>query len=204
MSEIGSIIHIPPKKGVRVLGIAESFLKGSPIKKSVLAGVVMRADMQIDGFSFELCTVGGMDATDAIIRLYRRLSRRDIRAIILSGTVISLYNIVDLHVLREKCGVPVIAVTYEESEGLERYLSELPDSEERIRIYKKNGPRILVRLKNGYQVYIRPIGITISNAIELLNLYAIHGRYVEPVRVARLLARSMFRFLFLDGFTTIK
>ena len=194
--------YIPPKRGLRVLGIAESFDKKSAVGKSVLAGVVMRADLQIDGFSFDLCSVGGLDATDATIRLYKRLGRRDVRAIITSGTVISMYNILDLHRIHEECGVPVIGVTYEYSEGLEKYLAELPDSEARMRIYKRNGTRILVRLKNKYLVYIRPIGISVGNAVEILNLYAIHGRYIEPLRVARILARSIYKFLFCNRILT--
>jgi len=190
--------QITPKKGLRVLGIAESFVKESDIKKSVLAGVVMRADMQIDGFSFDFCTLRGLDSTEAMIRLYHRLERKDIRAIIISGTIISLYNVVDLHELYSKCGRPIIAVTYQPSEGIEKYLQELPDADRRLEIYRRNGQRIMVKLKNGYYVYIRPIGIMTSNAVEILNLYAIHGRYIEPLRVARILARSLYKFLFLE------
>jgi len=51
------------KKAVRALGVSESFVKGIS-EKSVLAGVVMRADMAIDGFVFSKATVGGMDATE--------------------------------------------------------------------------------------------------------------------------------------------
>lgn len=190
--------HIPPKKGLRVLGIAESFLKKSKIDKSVLAGVVMRADLQIDGFSFATCTVGGMDSTEAITKLYKRLGRKDIRVIVLSGTVIALYNVIDLNEVYERLNVPVIAVTYEESQGLEKFLSEFPDKDLRLKIYHKNGRRVLVRLKNGYFVYIRPIGITTGNALEILNLFCIHGRYIEPIRVARILARCIFKWLFLN------
>ncbi|MBC7109878.1 MAG: DUF99 family protein, partial [Archaeoglobi archaeon] len=66
----------PEKKGIRALGIAESFRKGYPL--SVLAGVVMRADWKIDGFACSLATVGGMDATEAVLKIFRDLSRRDI------------------------------------------------------------------------------------------------------------------------------
>jgi len=191
--------YVVPKKGLRVLGIAESFLKKSKINKSVLAGVVMRADMQIDGFSFATCTVGGMDSTEAIIRLYKNLQRKDIRVIVLSGTIIALYNVVDLNAIYEDINIPVVAVTYEESQGIEKFLAEFPDRDLRLMIYHKNGPRILVRLKNGYFVYIRPVGITTGNALEILNLFAIHGRYIEPLRVARILARSLFNFLFLSN-----
>ena len=190
---------ITPKKGLRVLGVAESFQKRFPIRKSVLAGVVMRADLQIDGFSFAFCTVGGLDATDSVYSLYKQLGRPDVRIIVLSGTIISLYNIVDLNRLYELTKTPVIAITYEESPGIERFLSEFPDAERRLEIYHRNGPRIPIRLRNGYIVYIRPVGISIANATEILNLYVIHGRYIEPIRVARILARSLFRFLFLES-----
>ena len=50
-----------PKKGLRALGIAESF---SGRGHSILAGIVMRKDLKIDGFAFSRVTMGGMDATD--------------------------------------------------------------------------------------------------------------------------------------------
>ena len=55
------------KSGVRVLGIAESFVQGA--KKSVLAGVVMRRDLIIDGAAFGYSTIGGMDATGTILEI---------------------------------------------------------------------------------------------------------------------------------------
>ncbi|HNO08814.1 MAG TPA: DUF99 family protein, partial [Methanoregulaceae archaeon] len=56
-------MHIA-KKGLRVLGIAESF---SSRNTSILAGVVIRKDLRVDGFSFTSTTVGGMDATDSVL-----------------------------------------------------------------------------------------------------------------------------------------
>jgi Uncharacterized conserved protein len=52
------------KKGIRILGIAESF---SSRERSLIAGVVMRKDLRIDGCAFGTVTVGGLDATDCII-----------------------------------------------------------------------------------------------------------------------------------------
>ena len=73
------VLHLN-KKGIRVLGIAESFRRG--YGKSVLAGVVMRADCVIDGFSFTHITVGGMDGTEGILRLFEALQRDDIKIMI--------------------------------------------------------------------------------------------------------------------------
>jgi len=84
-------MHIP-KKGLRAFGIAESFACRTC---STLAGVVMRKDLRIDGFSFGNVTVGGMDATDSILGMVRWLNRRDINVIMLSGCVIAWFNVVD-------------------------------------------------------------------------------------------------------------
>src|SRR5712692_465654 len=82
------------KKGIRALGVAESFRKNDTF--STLAGVVMRSDLIVDGFVFGRTTVGGDDSTLQIARMFSRLDRADVNLIILQGCVISLYNIVDV------------------------------------------------------------------------------------------------------------
>ena len=83
-------MHLP-KKGLRVFGIAESY---TGRVRSTLAGVVMRKDLRIDGFSFGSVAVGGMDATDEIIRMIEILKQDEHKpmpfekqiAIIFAGT----------------------------------------------------------------------------------------------------------------------
>jgi hypothetical protein len=107
-------MHIP-KKGLRALGIAESFAGRT---HSTLAGVVMRKDLRIDGFVFGTVEVGGMDATDTILQMVEALHRSDINVIMLSGCVIAWFNIIDPLAVFNKTGIPVIGITYEASEGL--------------------------------------------------------------------------------------
>ena len=96
------------KQGLRGLAIAESFTETS--KKSVLAGIVISTEMVIDGFVFDHSTVGGDDATEVILSMYERLDRPDVSFLLISGIVISLYNIVDVKKISEKIGLPVIGV----------------------------------------------------------------------------------------------
>ena len=115
------------KKGIRGLAIAESFSQDS--KKSVLSGIVMSTDLIIDGFVMGHSTVGGDDATDAILEMYKRLDRPDVSFLLISGIVISLYNIVDLKRISEETELPVIGVTYEESDGIKDAIKHhFPDS----------------------------------------------------------------------------
>lgn len=179
------------KRGVRVLGIAESFKKDLGEAAS-LAGVVMRGDFIIDGIVLGKCTVGGLDSTDEILEMYGRLGREDIMAIMLNGCIISWFNVVDLVKIHEETGIPVITISYNPTKGIkEFFVKYFPDDwEKRVEIYERNGPRFDILNKNGFRVYVRSIGIDQEDAARLINRFTIFGKIPEPLRVARLIAHA--------------
>jgi len=178
------------KPGIRALGVAESFSPGQ--KFSVLAGVVMRRDLVIDGVAYGKTSVGGDDATSAIAALFRKFARNDINLLLVSGAILSLYNVVDVDSLNEKVGVPVVCLTYKETAGIadsiRRHFPE--NAEAKLAAYAKLGPRRRVRLKTGRSVYARVAGTDLAEAKKILDVFTLQGSVPEPVRVARLLARS--------------
>ena len=188
-------MHIA-KKGLRVLGIAESY---SGREQSTLAGIVMRKDLRIDGVVFSRVTVGGMDATEAVVRMVEDLDRRDINLIMISGSVIAWYNIIDPAAVKDATGLPVIIVTYEESEGLEEDIRHhFPGDSERLLAYRRLGERILIALHTGYEIYLRSSGLSDDDAARLCNAFTREGKIPEPLRVARLVARGIVRSLLLE------
>jgi len=187
------VVHVN-KKGIRVLGIAESFRRD--LEKSVLAGIVMRSDFIIDGVGFNRITVGGMDATEGIMHLVESLRRDDINLMMLNGCVISWFNIVDIQEVYERLQIPLICVTYEESEGLEEHIAkhfEANERDVRIEAYKKLGDRVPVKLYDQFEVLIRFLGIEKTDAEMVLKKFTAHGRVPEPLRVARIVARALLR-----------
>ncbi len=177
------------KAGLRALGIAESFRGRS---RSILAGVVMRRDLVIDGVALGSVTVGGDDATNGVIGLFRRLERRDVNFILLGGCVIAWFNIIDPARIWETLGLPVIVVTYEDSEGLEEDIAHhFPGDLARLEAYRRLGRRRVLQLPTGYRVYTRSWGIGEKDADLLCRAFTHEGRVPEPVRVARLVARAM-------------
>jgi endonuclease V-like protein UPF0215 family len=181
------------KKGIRVLGVAESFEKSE--SRSIMAGVVMRGDLRIDGFGVCTPTVGGLNSTEELVSMFNHLNRKDIRTWMLGGSVVSWFNIVDIYTLHEKTDTPVICVSYHPSEGIEKYLKEYFPEDWKVRcdLLKTTGPRKLVQLKTSHSLYISVAGIGVSRARNLLDKLTIDGRVPEPVRVARTIAAGLHR-----------
>ncbi len=179
------------KRGIRALGVSESFKKDLG-RKSVLAGVVIRGDMVVDGFVFGAATLEGDDATDAVLDMFRRLNRNDVNVIILSGAVISLYNIIDVDKVGEETKTPVICVTFEESEGLEPTIKRhFPqDWTRKVEAYRKLGGRETVKLKTGYPIYVRTYGLDSNQAKKTLDKFTLQGAIPEPIRLARIMAKA--------------
>lgn len=181
------------KKGLRVMGVAESFRQGD--KRSTLAAVVMRGDLVVDGLALGRTVVGGDDATSSILSLFRRLGRNDVNLIMVSGTILSLYNIVDSDKLSAKSKLPVICLTYKQTSGIEDSIRRhFPDEfQTKVEAYKKLGERVRIKVESGSIVYARLAGVPTPDAKRVLDLFTLQGAWPEPIRVAKLLARAAVR-----------
>ncbi len=178
-----------PKAGSRVLGIAAS---DGP-DRSQLAGAVVRANRVVDDLVFAQCTTGGSDSTVACCRLWDRLDRADIQWLMLAGIAPAWFNIIDLSALAEHTDRPAIAVSFEQSEGLEAPLRAQFEGEtldRRLAIYSRLPDRQPVECE-GRTVYVRAVGISDSEAGDLLRAFTPEGHSrPEPLRVARVAARA--------------
>lgn len=182
-------LHIE-KKGLRGLAIAESFREEN--KTSSLAGIVMRRDFIIDGFVFGSSTIEGNDATDSILKMYQKLNRDDISFVIISGLIISMYNIVDIKKIWNTLKIPLIGVTYEDSKGIEDAIKyHFPNSyQSKIEEYHKLGQRVKISLHTGHDLYVRIEGCTLPETKSLLDTFTLQGSVPEPLRVAQMLAKT--------------
>lgn len=180
-------MHIP-KKGLRALGIAESYTGRT---RSVLAGIVMRKDLRIDGVVFGEVTVGGKDATDTVIRMVRELDRKDINVILLSGCVIAWFNVIDPARISGETGIPVVCVTYEDSDGLSGDIRHhFPEDADRLVAYENLGERTPFHLNTGQTIWLRSWGMATADASRFCDAFTLEGKIPEPLRVARLCARG--------------
>jgi endonuclease V-like protein UPF0215 family len=176
------------KAGTRGLGVAESYRDD----ESTLAGCVVRADRVVDGLAFSSCTVGGTDATAAVLDIFERLGREDIQHLLVAGVAPAWFNILDLHRLHDATGLPVLSVSFEESTGLtdsirEAFTGEARDR--RLETYRAQPPRRPVAV-DGERLFVRAVGISDGRADAVVRGFTPEGGRPEPVRVARLAARA--------------
>jgi endonuclease V-like protein UPF0215 family len=176
------------KAGTRALGVAESYRGG----RSTLAGAVVRADRVVDGFAFGSCTVGGTDATSAIIDLHARLDRADVNYLLVAGIAPAWYNVLDLHALHAATDIPVFSISFEESTGLESALREEFAGDAlaaRLDSYRAQPPRRRCSV-NGETLFVRSVGIADEEAVAVVRGFTPEGGRPEPLRIARLAARA--------------
>ena len=187
-------IHLE-KKGIRCLGIAESFQpKNSKTNKSVLSGVVMRSDLLIDGMISSQIQLYGDDATEKIIEMYKKLNRKDINCILIAGSIISLFNIIDIEKINTQLKLPVISLTFNETRSLKAIFDkEVSNLKYKKEQYLQIKNREKIKLKTGYYVFIRTAGVEKKLATIILNKFTYNGKIPEPVKVAKLLARSQLQ-----------
>ena len=179
------------KKAIRVLGVAESFRQNE--EYSSLAGVVMRSDLVIDGFAHGRLTVSGSDATRGTLGLFNQLGRNDVNAIMISGSVLSLYNVIDIDQIHSELGIPILALSFTRSrsnlaENIRARFSEKVAAE-KIGLLEKLGRSTRIKLATGYEIFVRTSGINEVISKRLLDKFTLQGAIPEPVRVARLLAK---------------
>ncbi len=179
------------KKGLRGLAIAESFRQNS--LKSIFAGIVMRRDFVIDGFIFGSATLEGDDATDTVLEMYNKLQRPDSSYVLISGLIVSMYNIINIKKLYDSLKIPIIGISYNDSLGIEDALKHhFPNSfESKISAYQKLGKREKITLSTSHDIFIRKEGCTLGDVKHLLNALTLHGSVPEPIRVSQLLAKTL-------------
>ncbi|MDZ7849712.1 MAG: DUF99 family protein [Halodesulfurarchaeum sp.] len=187
------------KDGVRALGVAESY-QGAV---SLLAGAVVTPNRVVDGFAFETCSVGGLDATAAIETLSASLEREDVQYLLVSGIAPAWFNVLDLEALHEATGLPVLSVSFEESPGLEEPIREAfsgVELERRLDRYEAQPDREPITV-NGETRFVRSVGLS-EPAERVVSAFTPVGGRPEPLRVARLAARGVEELVFERGVDT--
>jgi endonuclease V-like protein UPF0215 family len=182
-------LHLKPE--MRILGIDDSPLLSEDI---LVVGAVMRGGGWLEGVVRTYIENDGLDATDKLVEMVTRSKHYgQIRIVMLNGVTMGGFNVVDMEVLSEMTGTPVISVMRRlpDMASIKSALNNLSESERRYGLILKAGRAVEVPTKRGEPVYVQYKGIDEASAVEIVRSSSTHSRIPEPVRVAHLIATGI-------------
>jgi len=178
----------------RFLGIDDAPFRFSDETVPVV-GVVVQAPSYIEGVLTTLAEVDGHDATERIAAMLRR-SRylAGLAAILIDGTAVGGFNVIDIDALHEAVDRPVVTVTRKKPnlDSMEIALRRRFDGwQERLAIIRRHE---LASIRTGHgTVWVTYVGTTQAEVQEVLSLTTVRGVLPEPLRVAHLIAAGIIR-----------
>lgn len=141
-------------------------------------------------------TVDGMDATERASKLLSSITVRDC-PILLAGVTFGGFNLIDPRKLERKFRTPTIVAvgSRPSNRAVKRALvRHFSDWRERWKIIQSLGPLHRLRtVPSENPLYFENLGCSTSTARNILKSWAFVSRVPEPLRVAGLVARGLFR-----------
>lgn len=139
-------------------------------------------------------TVDGLDATEKARAALETLPKGPI---LLSGVTFGGFNLIDPRKIQQRFRTPTIVVvgSRPDNRAVKRALvRHFPDWKQRWEIIRSLGPLRSARTMAGEPpIFYEALGCTASEAKKILVRNALVSRVPEPVRVAGLLARGLFK-----------
>lgn len=181
------------KSEIRVLGIDDGKFIPHTQGAVLVVGVVFRGGCSIDGVMHTKVTIDGFDATEKLTQMINSSPHRhQLRIVMLNGVTLAGFNLVDIKRLNASTGLPIIALTHDKPDldAIYNALKHLPRTEERWQIILNAGEIHEVTNKGG-KLYMGLAGVSLSDALTILDLTSTMGSFPEPLRVAHLIASGI-------------
>jgi len=178
----------------RFLGIDDAPFRFSDESVPVI-GVVVQAPSYIEGVLTTLAEVDGHDATDRIASMVRASRyRAGLAMVLIDGTAVGGFNVIDVDALKEAVGRPIVTVTRRKPNlvAIETALRRrFDDWDERLELIRRH-PVEAIRTRAG-TVWVTYVGTKRADVQEALSLTTVRGVLPEPLRVAHLIAAGIVR-----------
>ena len=181
------------KEHVRVIGVDDGpFTRRH--RYAPLVAVALSVPGPVEAILATRVRVDGRDSTDRIVELLGSSTHLDgARAILLDGISVAGFNLVDLDRLHRALGKPVVSVTRRPPDfpSIRSALATYFPREFRRRWGLVTRHRPFAAPAEDGSVWITAVGATRAEARQLVRRVTVVGHWPEPLRLARLVARSI-------------
>lgn len=147
---------------------------------------VLCARTRLDGVLSGKVRRDGANATDAMVRMIESSPFEDqVRAVLLQGIAVAGFNVVDVHGLAARLGVPVLVVARRAPRmaRIRAALEKVSGGARKWRLIEAAGPMEALG-----SVFVQRVGLDRDEAMALLEATTLHGHLPEPLRLAHLIA----------------
>jgi uncharacterized protein len=157
-----------------------------PIVGAVFAG------LRLEGVLTGRVRRDGRNATRAVAAMIAGSKfAPQLQLVLLQGIALAGFNVVDLAELRERLGIPVLAVARRPPRvALIRaaLLERVPGGRRKWRLVERAGP-----MEPAAGVWVQRAGLSLAEAERVVRRLAVHGHVPEPLRTAHLIAGGVAR-----------
>ena len=180
------------KKEIRILGVDDSPFPSHTNEEVMLVGTVFRAGNWLDGVLSTYIHGDGTDGTEKITEMVKN-SRNlgQLGVIMLDGITFGGFNLVNIRMIFESTGVPVIVIMRKlpNFERIKKALKRFDDWEKRWANVLEAGK--VYKVDNTESIYMQIYGIEREDAEDIVRLSTTRSAIPEPVRVAHIIAAGI-------------
>jgi uncharacterized protein len=147
---------------------------------------VVCARTRLDGVVSGLVRRDGVNSTERMIELVEHSQfRGHVRGVLLQGIAVAGFNVVDVHELAARLGVPLVVVSRRKPRlaKVRAALDHTPGAARKWRLIERAGP-----MEPLGKLWVQRIGIERDAAARLLEATTLHGNVPEALRLAHLIA----------------
>jgi len=188
-------MHLNVWRELRVVGVEDGGFSrealGRRDQKALLVCVLLRGAW-IEDFQADMITVDGLDASEKLITMLRKLS---FDTIMLAGVSFAGFNLVDPPAVFAEFHKPIIIISRTKPNNMavkSALFQHFGDWQVRWSVFEKLGAiHEVVSMPNEPPIYVEVVGSTLDWAIKTICASASCCRVPEPIRVARLIARGL-------------
>ncbi len=148
------------------------------------------AGLRFDGVLMGHIRRDGANAARNIAALVAKSKFADhAQLIMLQGVTMGGFNVVDVHELNRRLGLPVLVVARREPDMAairEALLTKVRGGVRKWKLIEKLGP-----MEPAANVFVQRAGLTSAQAIQVIHKFAVHSNIPEPLRTAHLIAGAL-------------
>jgi endonuclease V-like protein UPF0215 family len=172
-----------------VIGFDDAPFRRQGQRQVRLVGAVY-ADLRLDGMLIGEVTRDGDDAAQCMAQLIEQSKFLEhLQLIMLQGIAVAGFNVVDVFHLHRRMGLPVLVIARNKPNlaAIASALTQnIPNGAEKWALIERLGP-----MEPAGPIFVQCVGLSLAQAVRVVEHFAVHSHIPEPIRTAHLFAGAI-------------